>query len=255
MSTATVTTVNPPASPAARIWNVHRLHLANPWTTLYWPWMIMALIFLGNWVIAWVLQRTLPAEAAEGAARSMSFNGGVAFIFIYMMVVAIQAISISFPFALGYGATRRDFYLGSALTLVLLGLGYSIAMALLSLLEEATGGWGVGLRLLGSPMFGENALQRFVIYLVLFAFFSFFGMMIASIWVRWKAMGVTAFFVVLGAVVIAAVALTTLAESWGAVGQFFVHWGVMGSILWLLVPAAVSVVTGFLLLRRATPRE
>lgn len=35
-----------------------------------------------------------------------------------MMVVAVQAVNISFGLALGYGTTRRDFSLGTALTFI-----------------------------------------------------------------------------------------------------------------------------------------
>lgn len=255
MSTATMTTVNPPASPTQRIWNIVRLHLANPWTTLYWPWIIAGLIYIANWAIAWVLRTSLPAQAQEQASDGLSFNGGGGFIFVYMMVVAIQAISITFPFALGYGVTRRDFFAGSALTFVLLSLFYTVAMTALSLVEDATDGWGVGLRLLSGALFGDGGWPlRFVITLSLFLFFFFFGSMIAAIWVRWKATGVSAFFVVFGLVVVGAVVLITLTSSWGAVGAFFVHWGFLGSFLWLLVPTAISAMVGFLILRRATPQ-
>jgi len=255
MTTATMTTVHPAASPARRIWNVVRLHLANPWTTLFMPWIIFAMIFVANWAIAWILSRTLAPQAHADATDGMSWNGGSLFLFVYMLVVAVQAISITFPFALGYGVTRRDFYLGSSLTFLMLSAGYSLVMGLFAVAENATSGWGVGLHMFTAPYFGDGSWwQRLLIYFVLYLFFFFVGSAMASVWVRWKAKGVATFFIVLSLVVVGGAMLLTITESWGAIGSFFGYWGMFGSFMWLLVPAAVSFVVGFLLLRRATPQ-
>jgi hypothetical protein len=254
-TTAFPTTVNAPASPLMRIWNVARLHFANPWTTLYWPWLIMAMIYTANFAIVWILTRTLPPEGLSDAQEGFSVNGGAFFFFIYMLIVACQAIAITFPFALGYGTTRRDFYLGSSLTWVMLSIVYSLAMGLMSLIEEMTDGMGIGLRLFSGVIYGDAGwLQRTLLFFVLFLFFFFVGSAVAAVWVRWKTMGISTFFIALGVLVIGTAVLLTFTESWSIVGNFFVTWGVFGSVMWLLAPAAVAAIVGFFILRRATPR-
>ena len=54
---------------------------------------------------------------------------------------------------------------------------------------------------------------------------------------------------------VGAVALITLTYSWPAVGGWFAAQGVVGGFAWGLIPVAVAAVTGFFILRRATPRN
>lgn len=251
----TTTAVHAPATPTRRIMNVVRLHFANPWTTIILPWIILGVIFGANLVI-WALISTMANTGGNDAdlRDGVQYSGSNFFIFIYMLVVAIQAISITFPFALGYGVTRRDFYLGSALTFVILSAAYSAALTILSMIEDATNGWGLGGRMFTTGYFGENPAQRLLIFFLGLLFFFFVGTAAAAVWVRWKATGLTAFFIGIGLATIAVVALITLTGSWSAVGAFFATAGLIGSVLWSLVITAIAGVTGWMILRRATPR-
>lgn len=253
MTTAT-TTGHPPATPLGRILNVARLHLANPWTTIIIPWMVLGAIFLANLAIWWLIFVSTPESEHTDISEGLQYSGATSWIFVYMMVVAVQAISITFPFAQGYGVTRRDFYLGSALTFVGLSVMYTAGMTILSILEEVTGGWGFGGRMFTAMYFGSDWLQRMFIYFTLFLFFFFVGAAVAAVWVRWKAVGVTAFFVVLGLILIGGAALLALTGSWALVGNFFAGAGLVGSFAWSLVITALAGVTGFFILRGATPR-
>ena len=243
------------ASPLGRILNIVKLHLANPWTTITLPWMILGLIFAANWVIWWIIFTAGGPAASVDASEGLQYSGASAYIFIYMMVVAITAISVTFPFALGYGVTRRDYYLGSAVTFVGLSVMFTIGLTILSIIEQATNGWGLGGRMFTAVYFGETWYERMFIYFALFLFFFFFGAAIATVWVRWKATGVTAFFIVVAALLLGAAALLTFTQSWHVVGDFFGRTGLVGSIAWSLVLTVISGVTGFFILRRATPRS
>jgi hypothetical protein len=254
MTTATATS-HAPATPVQRILNVVRLHFANPWTTIVLPWIILGIIFFANLAIWAIIMRAAGPQGSADAAEGFQWSGASMYIFVYMMVVAIQAISITFPFALGYGVTRRDYYLGSALTFVILSAMYAVGLTILAVIEEATNGWGLGGRMFTAAYFGNEAwpLHLFIIF-VAFLFFFFVGAAIASVWVRWKANGVVIFFAALGALLIGAVALLTFTENWGIVGSFFANAGFLGSYAWSLVPTAIAAVVGFFILRRATPR-
>lgn len=239
-----------------RIVNVAKLHLTARFPLLVLPWMILAVIFVAN-VAIWLLIRTAAGdEAMADAGEGMQFSGASSFIFVYMMVVAVQAVNATFPFALGYGVTRRDFYLGSGLVFVLLSAYYAAGLTLLNWIERATSGWGLGGRMFDVVYFTtENVITQFLMFFLVFLFFFFVGAATAGVYVRWKSFGMIVFFALLGFAVIGVVAAITLTESWGAVGEWFVDNGPLGVALWLLVPTVLSALAGFRLLRRATPRS
>ena len=253
MTTAVAT--HAPATPLGRVVNVLRLHLANPWTTITFPWLILGIIWTMNLAVWALILGNLSADAdREKVAAGLQYGGGIYYIFIYMMVVAIMAVSVTFPFAQGYGVTRRDFYLGSSLTFVLLAFMYSTGLTILSAIEEATDGWGLGGRMFAPTYLGDSWSARYFIYFVTLLFMFFAGAAIATVWVRWKAIGVTAFFVILGLLIIGAGALMTYTGTWSILGNFFAGAGLVGSFGWSLVITAIAAVTGFFILRRATPR-
>src|SRR5690606_16468181 len=133
-----------------------RLHLVNKATIIVVPWLIMAFIFSVNYLIWWILAASLSADDMADATEGMRFSGASSFIFVYMLVVAVQAINLTFPFAQGYSVTRRDFYLGSALTFVGLSAVYALVMSVLGALERATGGWGLGGSMFSALYFGDG---------------------------------------------------------------------------------------------------
>ena len=253
--TTTDTIVSRRSTPISRILAVSKLHLANPWTIITVPWMVLGIIFAAS-IAVWLLIRT--ATGSGGTAEMLEgtqWSGGINYIFVYMMVVAVQAISITFPFALGFGVTRRDFYLGSAVTFVGLSAMYALGIAILAEIEVATNGWGLGGTMFAPIYFGEGFFQRLFIFFVTYLFFFFVGSVFAAIWVRWKATGLTAAIVGLGLLLLGVGALLTLTESWPAFGGFFVHFGFVGSYAWSLVLTVLAGLAGFFILRRATPKS
>lgn len=240
-----------------RILAVFRLHFANPSTTIGVPWMIMAIILAVNVAIWWIIfTSVVTAEDRADASEGMEFSGASFFIFVYMMVVAIQAIAITFPFALGYGVTRRDYYLGSSLAFVALSAGYAIALTILAELEKATGGWGFGGHMFTARYYGAGEWYQYLfVFFTLFLFFFFAGAAIATIYARWRMYGMIALFGALALLIVGGLALIAYTQSWGAVGEWFVAMGFIGVIAWTLVPTAISAVTGYLVLRKATPKN
>lgn len=241
-----------------RATRVVRLHLANPRTTIVLPALILGAIFVLTYAIWWLVSTNLDPSDAADASNGTQYSGAPGWIFFYMLVVAVQAMNLTFPLALGYGSTRRDFYLGSALTFVLLSAGWAIALTVLSALETLTGGWGIGMHMFTTIYFGggDNEIwQRLVIFFCLMLFFFFTGAVFATVFVRWKATGLVAAFIAIGALLVGVIALVTYTRSWDAVGAFFLQAQALGTALWLLVPTAIAGVTGYLVLRHATPRS
>jgi hypothetical protein len=240
-----------------RILAVFRLHFVNVSTTIVVPWLIMGIIFIVNYAIWWIIARTVtaPGDLAD-AQEGLSYSGASFYIFVYMMVVAVQAINFTFAFAQGYSVTRRDFYLGTSLAFVALAVMYAAGMTLLSYIEEVTGGWGLDGRMFTSIYYGNGEWHvRFLLFLTIFLFFFFVGAATAAVYVRWRTNGMLAFFAVLTLVLVGTVVLVTFAGSWPSVGDWFVANGANGVILWTLVPTVVSAFAGYLVLRRATPRN
>ena len=262
MNAATLTSI--PTAPAARplgrrLWNVVRLHLANPFTVLTVPLMVIGIIFLANWVIWFLVRAATPddPEATMDVSIGFQYSGASLWAFVYMMVVAIQAMNLTFPFALGFGSTRRDFSLGTGAAFVGLSAFYSLLYTALGMIEGATNGWGLGGSMFKSIYFGidENWGVRLFNVFAAFLFFFAIGSVFGAIYVRSRARGLILFFLVLAVVLIGLVALITLTDGWGAFGQFFVTVGFFGAYALSLIVSVVAGVAGYLVLQRATPRS
>jgi hypothetical protein len=139
-----------------------------------------------------------------------------------------------------------------------MSLMWSVGLTILSVLESATNGWGVGGRMFTAVYFGGGAVPVPAIFVVFFCItlFSYFvGAAGATVWVRWRAIGLTVFFMVIGAVLVGAIALLTFTDNWPSVGRFLDQNQAFGIALWLLVPTVLAAIAGYLVLRRATPHS
>ncbi|MFT4284797.1 MAG: hypothetical protein QM598_08190 [Protaetiibacter sp.] len=254
--TAVTATTHPLTAPGARVWRIVRLLTANPVTTVGMPVLVLSLIFAGTWFIWWMITASLSGQDATDAADGIRYNGATAWIFFYMLVVAVQAVNLAFPLALGYGSTRRAFSLGASLTFLMLSAGYALLMTVGRWVEVLTNGWGINGSFFGTFYFDTDAgwIAQWWVYFCWFVFFFFTGMIFAAVFVRWRALGLTTSLLVLGVLVIGAIALITFTSNWNPVWERIAELGTLGVASWLLVPAVLAAGIGHLLLRRATPR-
>ncbi len=247
------------ARAAGRILPVFRLQFVNRWGTFVIPWLIMAFIFVVNfavWVI--VIANLSSPEARADAQSGLQFSGASFYIFVYLAVFASQAIAFTFPFALGYSTTRRDYYLGTALAFLAMAALYAVALTVLSMLETATGGWGVGGQMFSAVYFGGPDAPwwvRLFIFFSSFVFFLFAGSTVAAVYMRWRNNGMLIFFAAAALLVLGLVALVTFTNSWPLVGEWFVANGAAGVAVWLFAPTVLSALAGYLVLSRATPKN
>jgi hypothetical protein len=245
------------ATPFGRILNVVRLNTTNPWTILLLPWIIMLVILTLNIIIWSLLAYSLSPEAYAQAQIGFQWSGASLWIFVYMLIAGVQVMSITFPFALGYGVTRRDFYLGSSLTFVLAGIMYAAGMTILATIETVTDGWWLGGRMFTSVYFGgADALwyERFWIFLCYLLLAFFVGAAFAAVWVRWKAYGITITFIGLAFLLVGLVAIGVFANLGADFWAVVIQLSNVQAASWSLVLTAISALTGYLLLRWATPR-
>ena len=240
----------------SRILAVVKLQFTNPWGVLILPWLILLAILVMNIAIWWIIFTSAATDADRADIREgLLYGGAGSYIFVYMLVVAVQAINGYFPFALGYGVTRRNYYLGVALFFVIIAVIFTVGMSILGAIEEATDGWGMGGRMFTAAYFGENWVERGFIYFTLLLFFFFVGSTVAAIYVRYRATGMTFFWLALSLALIVVGAIITLTQGWGAVGGWFADTGLVGSYAWSLVLTAIAAVSGYAVLRRATPKS
>jgi hypothetical protein len=240
-----------------RILAVTKLHFVNRFQIVYLPLIALGAIFLINLAIWWIIvESTGGASSANRTPTHLGYSGAVSYIYVYGIVIAVQAISRTFPFSLGFGVTRRDFYLGSTLAFVALSFGFAIVLTIMSVIEIATNGWGLGGRMF-APLFFTNSfwLLRFVMYFCAFLFLLFIGTAGATFYVRWRATGLIVFFGIIAVLLLGAFAYITPSHLWAPVGTWLVQIGPVGICLWLLAPTAICGVVGFFVLRRATPKN
>jgi hypothetical protein len=241
-------------APATRLINVIRLYGANPYTVLILPLIILLGILAVN-VAIWVIIVIAAGPSSMGQAeKGLQYSGAGFYPFVYFLVLAVQAINITFSIALGYGSTRRNFYLGTAITFVLIAAAFAIVMALLGVIEQLTGGWGLGGHMFTSVYFGQTWWIRLLVFFFGLLFSLFTGSGFAAVWVRWKATGLVIAFAALAVLVLGSIALLTFTRTWGLVGAVL-DGGPLAFTAWLLVPAGLSAIVGYFILQRATPRS
>ena len=243
------------ASAAGRIWRVNRLHAVNPWPSLILPWLITGVIFGLTYAI-WRLVASVAGGLENIDDNAFQYGGGASWILFYMMVVAVQAMNQTFRFALGFSVTRRDYYLGTALHFALVSVMYAAGFTALAAVEQATSGWGIDGAFFAPGFFADLPFAQVAyVYLMLFLLFSSLGAAMATVYVRWKSAGMLVVFGVLGAGIVAALWLITVAHGWAPVGRFFTTNSIPVIASWSLVVSGLSCTVGYGLLRRATPGE
>jgi len=237
----------------ARIGNVVRLHFVNKSTLVVVPWIVMAAVFVFSMTI-WLIV-TIASDGAAGREGNL-YSGATNWIFVYMLVVAVQAVNLTFPYALGMSVTRREYALGTGAAFLAVSVVYGLVLTVLSYVEQATGGWGMNGHFFAIPHVTTGEWwQRWFVFFVGFAFFFFVGWVAAATFVRWRAFGLLTLGLCFAVALIGVLALITLTNSWPAVGAWFVSSGAAGVAAWMLLPTAAAALGGFLLLRGATPRS
>lgn len=69
-------------------------------------------------------------------------TGALAAIYLFFLIAGTLSIFRSLPFALALGVSRRSYYAGTALLAVALAAVDGLALAVLAVIEQASGGAG-----------------------------------------------------------------------------------------------------------------
>lgn len=239
-----------------RIWSVVRLHLVNKMTYLWLPWVILGSAFAISLTIWSIMRSVGVTDGVDGTSNTPQISGALLSIMVYLMVAAVMAINLTFPFALGFSVTRRDFYLGTALTFVLISAANAVPLAILAAIEQATNGWGLRGLLFTAPWVGGGtAVDHLFGYFALQLFFCFVGAAIATIYMRWRVNGMVIFWIAGSVLLVGAFAFVVYTNSWAALGSWFLSTGTTGAMAWSLPVTALAGLAGFAVLRTATPKN
>lgn len=223
-----------------------RLNLVNSLSSSGWPWAILAMTFLVNLAIFAVLQN-IPTEDRQTAALSS--------LYVVALIANLQLWTQGFSFAMGLSLTRKAFFGGAVLFILIQSVVAGVALTALARVEAATGGWGMHLKFFRAWFLDQSNLGvQFLMYAVPFAMISALGMVIGVVLKRWGQSGVYA--LTLGSLVVlgGAAVLVTWREWWGDLGRFFTESNIVG--LSAGYPALLAVAfagLAYLWLRRATP--
>ncbi|MDN4472944.1 hypothetical protein [Demequina zhanjiangensis] len=256
IETSPAAAVGYPATPLAhRLRAVLRIHFANPFMTLIQPWLITLLIFGVNLAIYGLI-----AYAAGGADRveegAFQNNGGVSWVFVFMIVIAVQAMHFTFRFALGMSVARRDYYVGTLGYFGILALVHSLGLTVFAVIERATGGWWMDAAFFAPlGLAGQPVPVVTYLYVVGFLLALSTGAFAAGVWVRWASNGLYVYFATLLVAVVAFLWVVTTSHAWGDVWSFLTGTSIPTLATWALLVVAVSAGAGFALIRRAPVRS
>jgi hypothetical protein len=223
---------------------VARFHLVDPLSYTALPWAVLAFVFALDWVFL----------AGAGAGRPAQFQA-VNLVAIYAVFFAVGMLSIlrSLPFAFALGVSRRAYYAGTVLLAVALAAVYGMALAVLQVIERASGGWGVGMHffrvayILAGPWY-LTWLTSFVGLALMFVYGMWFGL----VYRRWNLLGLLAFIAAQVTIGVAGTVITSHAHTWPAIGRFFTTLSAAGLTGLLAVLAVALLACGYATMRRVT---
>ncbi len=229
-----------------RVLAAARLHFARPAVVLGIPWLIVLASFLLNAV----LWGTTPVAESDDAQ-----TGGLAALYITVIVVYVQAVTQLLPFGMGMGLSRRSFYLGTALAALVQAVGYGAALTLLGILERATDGFGLGAAFWRpSPIAVDSTALQFVVFTVPLLACAAIGAGLGVLFKRWGPPALYALSILIAALVVGALALVGWLDAWQQVGAWFADQSKLTFAVGL--PFALTLVVGalsFAGLRRVVP--
>ncbi len=225
-----------------RVRAVVRVHLLSR-AALFWPWAILACAFAVNLMIFGGFQDAIQYK----------YTGGLMSIYIVFLFSG-QGVSQFFPYALGMSVSRRTFYIATSLVTIGMSIVFGLVIYLLSLLEHATGGWGIGLHFYRLPfMETHNPATQILVYVVPFLVLGFIGTFCGVILRRWGPTGI--YVLMLGSTVAlgGATALITWRHDWVAFANWFTTQSTTALLVgWPSVVAAILALAGYAGMRHAT---
>ena len=222
-------------------------------------------VLLLEWpgMVAWIWGVTLLAFGISvgiyaflsDEARASSQTFGLSALLIVWFVLQTQLVTDRFPFAVGFGLTRHEFFRAVSILIAGQAAVYGVAIAGLARVEDATSGWGVALEFFRpAGLDTGNVAGDAAAWTVVFAGAGALAVVSASIHMRWGVRGLFA----TGAGVLAVGGLTaiavTAADQWGEVAGWLGDQSALFLMTMLPAPFVVALAAaGYATMRRMVP--
>lgn len=226
-----------------RITGVIKMHYRNKNFWFYTPWIVLFSSFVVNFLISLLL-----------GGKMTIYTGGLASIYIYMLIIGSITLRDTFPFALGFSVRRTDYFLGTVLMVIAVSAVAAILLLLLSLVESnLTDGWGVQLHFFHLPYVNDGPLSaQLWIYFVVLIHMYFLGFAIASVYQRFGRTGMYAFFIAAFLLVSVCIYVFTYFNWWNNIFRWLSHYSASELASWLVLAIAAYALVSYALLRKAT---
>jgi hypothetical protein len=223
--------------------NVARYHLVDRLTWLAMPWAILGFSFLVNVVIS----------ASAPVPPNGIYTGGLASLYIFLLICGALSMSRSLPFGLMLGVSRRTYYLGTGLLVLVTGVVFGLALTLLQVVERASNGWGLKLHFFRVPWIMDGPwYQTWLTSFVLLVLFALYGVWYGLVSRRWNVPGLVTFIAAQVVVALLAVVAISATHDWSAAGHFFTTLTALALTGVLAVVAAAMGAGGLSTIRRVT---
>ena len=257
MTAVTEDAVTPTASRIRMpdIWRIVRLHCIKPSVFFGVPLLILG----GAWVITLIVTGLIAAGTGEAVTFDASVGQRYSWAVIspqwYLVVVGVQAIAYTFSFALGFGSTRRNYWLGTALMFTLTSAVFALLIACLVQIEKATSGWFIGAHMFDTLWYGIDGFGvDFYTTFSLQLFVLFIGAGVTAVFMRWRVRGMLVLMFSFIAVLLAVATVLTFTNTWPELFAWLASLGIVGTFTAVLLLALASGVSGYAVIRKATPR-
>ncbi len=193
-----------------RIVSLMRVHTHYRTLAFAWPLGILAVIVGVTWAVL--------SLAPDGSTEIKT--GGSLFVFFFGLVLFAQMVTQVFPFVLGLGVTRREFFRATVCVAAAHALVFGVGMFVLSVVETATHGFGVGMQMfaLATPLAG-NAVTELLLLVALFAMCNMIGMLAGAVYLRWGVTGIWTTVLVVSVVIGAVIFVVTWQGWWSPVTE------------------------------------
>lgn len=226
-----------------RIATVIKMHSKDRVIWVYMSCFLILFPFLINVVIGSLL------NLEEGYT-----SGGVASIFIYLLLLGVAVVTQTFPFAFGLGIRRTDYFIGTILMFALSGIVVATILLLLSLSESyITGQLHVNFNYFHLPYINDgNLYEQWWTYFATAANFTTTGFVISMIYRRFGRMGMFIFFPVILAITTIFSYLCTYFGWWSSIWIGLSSQSAAQLATWLFSLAIIYSILTFLMIRRTT---
>jgi len=182
-------------------------------------------------------------------------TGSILSVYGFVVAFYLLAMTQMFSFALRLGSTRSHYMQSIVAIAVVQSTVFALGFQILSVLEAATGGWGVNMRMFGILRFvTDSSVVQFLGFLATMLLIVALSMLIGAIQHRWRTTGLltaAASVVVIGGL---AAILVTWTRSWSSLWSWIVDASPTTTLVVLpLLVAAVCTVATWQVARNAAP--